>query len=562
MADAINSAVSGSVRKARRRMIVQTALNSTAVAWAGALGGTLGWVLLEPWVLENAPANLRWQVLGGLAAGGTLAAGLYTWLTRPSANSVALEVDQRFDLRERVTTALGLSETERATPAGQAVLADAQLKVAGLRVPEKFPVRPRKHVALVPTLAAGIAAAVFFYHPDTASALGGEGPGKKLDEKLKDSTKDANKTTAAVAKPKPPELARANKSADLEKLEAELDKMMEKWAKQPTETAEKAREKVAELTKMEDKIKKFNDEKFEKLAQLEKQLQQLDRLNKDNEFKDGPAKELNDALSKGDLKKAQDEVDELRKKAKENKLTPQDLERLDKQLDKMKQETEKLARDKEKEQKLKDLIDKAKKEGRDADSLERELDKLKSEMKEYGEAMERMAERMQKMQQAIKQGDMQDLADQMEKMAGQLKEMEEELKDLEEGEDSLQRLKDELKKACKSCGECEGKEGKPDRKDFATGKGVGSGLRDIDRDVKTNSTEERIRGLFDPRGKKQYGGTTRGPAFTKKSNAEMGKEIQQAVQEAPAAVETQRLPRDAQENVKEYFEKLGNTGGK
>lgn len=555
------TAVAGSVKTARRRLIFQTGLNSTAVAWATALGGTLGWVLLEPWVLEEAPADLRWQVLAGLAGVGTLTAGLYTWLTRPSKDAVALEVDNRFGLRERVTTALGLSVSEQATPAGQAVLADAQAKVANIRVPEKFPVRPQRHAALVPTLAAGVAAAVLFYHPDTAVA-GSDGGPKKADEKLKDVAALAAKPVVPFTKQKPPELGRGAKSPDLEKLEQELDKLMEKWAKQPAETPEKAREKVTELTKMEDKIKKHNDEKFEKLAQLEKQLQQLDRLNKDNDFKDGPAKEFNDALAKGDLKKAQDEVDELRKKAKDNKLTQQDLEKLDKQLDKMQKETEKLAKDKEKEDKLKDMINRAKKEGRDAESLERELDKLQSEMKQSGEAMERMAERMQKMRQAIKQGDMQELADEMEKMSGQMKEMEEELKDLENGEDYLQRLKDEMKKACKACGECEGGEGDPKRKDFAQGKGVASGLRDIDRDVKTNSNEERVRGLFDPRGKKQYGGTTRGPAFTKASKAEMGKEIKQAVQEAPAAVETQRLPRDAQENVKEYFEKLGNTGGK
>ena len=40
----------------------------------------------------------------------------------------------------------------------------------------------------------------------------------------------------------------------------------------------------------------------------------------------------------------------------------------------------------------------------------------------------------------------------------------------------------------------------------------------------------------------------------------MGEEIKQAAQEAPAAVETQRLPRDAQESVKEYFKKLGGEG--
>ena len=38
----------------------------------------------------------------------------------------------------------------------------------------------------------------------------------------------------------------------------------------------------------------------------------------------------------------------------------------------------------------------------------------------------------------------------------------------------------------------------------------------------------------------------------------MAGDIKQAVQEAPEAVEVQRLPKAAKEMVKEYFEKLGN----
>lgn len=66
-----------------------------------------------------------------------------------------------------------------------------------------------------------------------------------------------------------------------------------------------------------------------------------------------------------------------------------------------------------------------------------------------------------------------------------------------------------------------------------------------------------MRGGFDPRGRKTYAGATNGPAFKKASSAEMSKDIEQAVQEAPEAVEVQRLPRAAKEMVKEYFEKLG-----
>lgn len=73
--------------------------------------------------------------------------------------------------------------------------------------------------------------------------------------------------------------------------------------------------------------------------------------------------------------------------------------------------------------------------------------------------------------------------------------------------------------------------------------------------------DERVRSPFDIKGKKTFGGLTKGQAFTKKTDKELGSAIQQAAQEAPGAAEVQRLPRDARDSVKEYFEKLGGTKG-
>ena len=93
-----------------------------------------------------------------------------------------------------------------------------------------------------------------------------------------------------------------------------------------------------------------------------------------------------------------------------------------------------------------------------------------------------------------------------------------------------------------------------------TNKGrIGAGARDENKEAKTSSQEERVRGLFDPKGKKSYGGSTRGPAFTKKSATEMGQDIQTAVQEASRGLDAQNVPRDAKNAVREYMEKIGGT---
>ena len=561
------SPIERSVARARRRLFVQSLVNALIVGWAVGLGVGLGWLFAEPWVLESPPAWSKWAVVAGAAALGTALAVWRAVRSTPSREATALEIDTRFGLRERVTTALTLAERDAATPAGQAVVADAAAKVAPLKVADRFPVRVRWHALAVPALAGCLAAAAVFYHPDPARVQAGEDdPAAKKPGDAAKIAANSQKKAVPFTKPKAPdELDRGAKSEKMKDLETELDKLAEKWAKDPfADTPEKQREKVTEATKMEEKLKEFSREKLEKLSQMEKQLAQLDKLNKDKDFSDGPAKGLNDALAKSDLKKAKDEVDELRKKAKNKDLDKKEQEKLAKQLDKMKDEVEKLSRNKEREEELKKLIDKAKEEGRDAESLERELEKTQSETKESSEALQDLAQSLKRAQQAAEKGDLDELSRELEKVGDRIKETEGELKDLEDAQEYLQRLKAEKEKACKACqGQGQGKgNGKGDT-DQPNDGGIGEGRRPINEDAKTSSQDERIKGLFDPTGKKSYGGATRGPAFNKKTTAEFGKEIREAVQEAPVAADSQRLPRDARDAVKEYFQSLGgqNPGG-
>lgn len=550
------------VRAARRRLFLQALLNRLVACSAGALVLALGWLLAEPWLIETPPDWLKWAVAGGLAGVGTVLAVVLAVRAAPTRTAAALELDARFNLKERVTTALSLRPDEAATPAGQAVVTDAAAKVAPLAVRTKFPVGVRWESLGVPALAGCLALAAVFYHPNTARTEEAEAAadGKKPADALKVAQQQEAKKGQPDVKPKPPErLDRADKSEKLKELESELDKLMEKFAKDPKgETEEKQKEKVTELTAMEEKAKKFSEEKFQKLAQMEQQLRQLNKLQRDSEFGDGPAKELNDALSKGDLKKAQDEIDQLKKKARDKNLDPKDQERLGRQLDRMKDELEQLAKNKEREDRLKKLIEQAKKENRDAEALERELNELKQNNAEANQALEELAQRLNKARQAAEKGDLEDLAEALEAAGKELKDMENELQDIEDAEEFLQRLKGEKCDACKKCGgNCKGdKEGDENESDWNNG-GIGKGKRKENPNAQTSSADERIKGLFDPRGKKSYGGTTRGQAFNKRTTADLGTEIQEAVQEAPQAADYQRLPRDARDAVKEYFQNLG-----
>jgi hypothetical protein len=554
--------VESAVRAARLRLVTQLAMNRLAVAWAIGLAAALAWFVVEPVVLESPAPWLRWVVLGTCLFFASAFAVRRTFVSAPSRSEAALELDGRFGLSERATTALGLPVDLRATPAGQAVLADAAEKVRHVAVAGQFPVRPRWNYAWVPVLALAVAAVVVFPPDFIREAVAGEASApKKLDPSKAVAQADLGKKAATpLVRPKgKDELDRKDKDQKLKDIEAILKEFDEKQMKEPKDSDQtRLREKVTEMTSVEDKLKKFEQEKTEKLARLEQKMQQLESLTKDKEFSDGPAKDLADSLAKGDLKKAQEEVDELRKKAKEEKLDPKETEKLDKQLEKMKNELERLAKDEEKEKKLKDKIEKAKKEGQDAESLERELEKMQQERKENGKELEDMAKQMQKARDALNKGDMEQFAQEMQKVGEQMQKIEGELKDIEDAQDYLQRLKEAKEAACKAC-QGDGDPEKLGDKKFAGGKGIASGERAENKDAKTGSQEEKIRGLFDPRGKKVYGGITKGQAFTKKTTVEMGKQIQEAVQEAPQAVDAQRLHRDARDTVKEYFESLGGS---
>jgi hypothetical protein len=83
----------------------------------------------------------------------------------------------------------------------------------------------------------------------------------------------------------------------------------------------------------------------------------------------------------------------------------------------------------------------------------------------------------------------------------------------------------------------------------------GAGRRPLGEKKPTSSFETRAKGEFD-KGKILFDGYAPGPSFKKKSSIEIAGEIRQASQEAPEAIEQQRIPRAAREMAKGYFRNL------
>jgi len=548
------------VRQARRRLITQSLLNRLGVGLGLALAAGIVWFLIEPLVLPGATASLRWIVLGCAAVIGI---ALAVWTARraaPSPLSAALAIDQRFDLKERVTTAVSLTPELQSSPAGQALLADANAKLERVAVNGKFPVRIGWRALFLPAQAAAIVI-LALYPPPVLTILADAGSKKDDDQAKANDTTNAPKPAAPKTMIKPP-AERPNKSEELRALEAELEKLYAEHNKDggpEKDKPEQVRERQEKLAAAEERLRKREQQMAEKFQRLQEQMEKLTELEQGEARQDGPAKEFADALAKGDLKKAQDEVDRLQKKAKEKKLDQKDQQQLKKELQNMEDRVDRLTREQEqKKQKLKDLIEKAKKENRDAETLERELKNLEKDQQMTKE-MQDLAKALKGAKQALDMNDFDGLSEQLGEVAKQLGGIQDELQDLEDLEEHLQNLKQMRKEGCAQCKGEDKDKGDPGHRDDATGYAEGAtGRRPENKDAKTKAGDEhRIRGFFDPKGRKTYGGATVGPAFKKSSSIEMEGDIRQAVQEAPEAIEVQRLPKAAKDMVKEYFEKLG-----
>jgi hypothetical protein len=92
--------------------------------------------------------------------------------------------------------------------------------------------------------------------------------------------------------------------------------------------------------------------------------------------------------------------------------------------------------------------------------------------------------------------------------------------------------------------------------DMPNNGGIGAGRRPKPKGDGFKSFEARAKPEFDPQGKKIFDGYAPGQSFKKRSSVEIIGEIKQASQEAPEAIEQQRIPKAASQMAKKYFQRM------
>ena len=564
------------LNQVRRRLVLDQLLGLVAWSWVIALSLGVVWLIAQPFVFPGLSEVVRWSVLGGLGLVATFAAVALAVLRAPSPVVAALALDERFGLKERVTSSLTLGDELAATPVGKALLADVEGKLATVRVGDRFPVRmPRGPLAVLPVAGLAVALVALFWNPQIGGA-GVEGD-DLADNPVAREDVDNQMKRLLAAKPKAKKIDDGAKAEELEKIEADI----EKFARGTRQTDEQVRERIKDATAIEEAIARQQKEHAERVDAFKEQMKQLDRLNRKNreKYQPGPAKNAADAMARGDMSQTKDELAKLSREMEKEKAKAEEKERL-----------------KRKKKDPETSEEEKKKAEEDLDKLEREQNMTQKDRDQLAKQLEQMEDQLQRLSRS-KEEQAKDLKDKAD--AGEIDkdQLDRELDQLQKNSDKLDADKKEMQEMAKQLGECrkcmnEGKDGeaaeklakaaekagqmgkdgqseamaqqlaqvqaarKALRRSLSNQPGIGSGRRPMGKDEETGHKEVSDPGEFGKGKLEVVGSGPLGGFKGPRKPGEMQEEIRQATQEAPAAIDRQRLPPAARKMARGYFEKV------
>jgi uncharacterized phage infection (PIP) family protein YhgE len=400
----------------------------------------IGLAIPKLWVLNVASDVWVWSWLGGSVAVGLLFAIIETYFTRRAPMDAAIEIDRRFGLKERVSSALSLDPEETETEAGQALVSDAVRRVGALEVNEKFGVTANWRV-LLPVLPALIALAIVLV-PDAQDKA-------KAASSVDAKTKEQIKRSAQALKAR---LAKKRESIEQSGLKdaEEIFKKLHQGIDELSKNGELGRKQA--LVKIND-LQKQLDERRKALGDPEKMQKQFEGLK---DLSRGPADKLAKAMKESNFNEAMKQLEQMKDKLKSGDLSEEEQKQLAKQLQQMKGKMEEMVNAQEDakrqlEQQIREKVAQGDLEG--AGELQRKLDKLQQQDRQM-EQLQEMASKLGKASEALENGDSQTAQAELSEFSDQLDQMQSEMDQLQ----SLDEIMDEIASAKDSmnCEECAG----------------------------------------------------------------------------------------------------------
>ncbi len=562
----------------------QWRINLGRLGWALVwfLGGSFSvtvllWLVPKIWPWETMRSGLSadqwyWGTATVTLAIGVLAGLVSAWRRRTQTIDAAIEVDRRFGLRERISSALWLPVSEQNTEVGQALMADAQARAKRIAISDEFKFHPRWSSAL-PLLPLAILCGLYFI-PDAQPK-----PGLSLTqvaenrEKVKVEVEEIKKLVTEKAK----ELEERGLNDLAEQMEA-IAKRFDQQNGDPETIKKDALIKINDLRRqIEEQQKQVGDSES-----LKASLDQLKKVTK------GTGEKMAEALAAGDLQAAKKAVEELAKKLASGELNEMEKKQLADNLQQMANEIKKMQeRQEEAKRELENQMNQARQQGnlQKAADLQKKLDQLEKnqqamqKMQQLAQRLEKTAQAMQQTPQQQKQNQQGESAkndaeqksgeqknqQQMEQAQKALEDLAQEMEDLGASMEAMEALKD-LEQDFQEVKDGMGPErdgnnpngkpnGEPKWKDGAKDGGdAGGGKRDIEEN-ETKEYRSRVAGKIQ-KGETVISGTADGENLTGKSLLEVRDMVQSSMSQQTDPLEDQQLPRNQREHARQYFEGL------
>lgn len=568
------------VQRARRRLTLQRFLSVAGntcfycllvAAALLILDKRLHWGLnVFSWQGDEESSLLPGWLTGTLLFGGAAVvigiflAAVIAWWKAPRQLDAAIEIDRRFKLHERISSVLGMTDQERQSGFGQALLQDACDKSKPLELPSEFKLKLERRSWLSAAALGGLVLMAVLVPVSRT---------KGVTSQAKEQVKNDVKKAAAALREKLIQRrkeAREKKSESTEQLMDLVQKRAEELAKAPPA------EKKEAIIKLNQLAKEINQNK-NKLEAVEKLRQQLSQLAK---VQQGPASKIAEALQVGKFQQAAEEMKKLQEKLKDSKLGDEEKEQLKKQLDEMAAQLKKAAdANRELQQKLKNQIaqERAKGNAKQAQDLENKLEQaMKDSAKSQG--LSNLASKLKQAQEALEQGKeqgaaqaLQDAMDEMQKQLEDgdgLKGLEQQLneaKDLEQLLEDIAMAKADMgQNGQQGDGEGKGRDGKGQGFDGqgegdgnqkggeGLGKGRGTGTRPISKE-NVGKYESNVRQKIG-KGGSTIGGQGEGSSTPGFVTEQIQTEFEDVKQGNLDPLEGVKLPKNLQEHAREFFD--------
>jgi hypothetical protein len=267
---------------------------------------------------------------------------LISWLLFfPRAMQAAILLDGCLGLKERVSTALALAQSQDAF--AKAACQEAQATIKQINLKGHFPIRPGR--CWLSTSGIWIILAIIAFFVPQQDLLGFLKDKKDQQERTIQYQAAQNQIQQSVSQVSTivKQLGNSQLSSDLAKFELPVQGQLPDEAK---------RDAIKKLGDLSDRVKQLqNEQSPQMLASLEKMLSQLRTESADN-----PLKDMIQAMSKGNFSQAAAALQELQKQVEKGQLTPEQKQAMRNQFEKLARQLEQLAgQQKELEQELQKL---------------------------------------------------------------------------------------------------------------------------------------------------------------------------------------------------------------